>query len=121
MKQIGLLIVVFALSLVVESRAAKLSPGQVISPNAQSLKFDFGPGKVAPGYTQVLQTTTYSKELGYGFEPGSNVSCVDRGLKDPLRSDLCTSDAPFFFSVALPEGNYDVTITFGDQQVETTT
>jgi len=38
-----------------------------------------------------------------------------------LRSGLCTSDQPFFFSVALPEGNYNVSITFGDQQAETTT
>ncbi len=86
-----------------------------------SLKFDFGPGKVAPGYTQVLETTTYSKELGYGFEPDSKVSCVDRGGRDALRSDLCTSDQPFFFSVALPEGDYNVTITFGDQNAETIT
>jgi lysophospholipase L1-like esterase len=42
-------------------------------------------------------------------------------LKNPLLSDLCTSDQPFFFSVALPEGNYNVTVTFGDQQAETTT
>ena len=89
--------------------------------NQTSWKFDFGPGKVAPGYTQVLPTTTYSKELGYGFEPGSSVSCVDRGGGDALRSDLCTSDQPFFFSVALPEGNYNVTITFGDQNAETVT
>ena len=88
---------------------------------ATNLKFDFGPGKVASGYTQVLQTTTYSKELGYGFEPDSSVSCVDRGGRDALRSDLCTSDQPFFFSVALPEGNYNVTVTFGDQNAETTT
>ena len=86
-----------------------------------SLKFDFGPGKVAPGYTQVLQTNTYSKELGYGFEPDSSVSCVNRGGSDALRSDLCRSDQPFFFSVALPEGNYNVTITFGDQNAETIT
>jgi lysophospholipase L1-like esterase len=90
-------------------------------PTATTFKFDFGPGKVAPGYTQVLQTTTYSKELGYGFEPGATVSCVDRGGRDALRSDLCRSDQPFFFSVALPEGNYNVTITFGDQNAETTT
>ena len=97
--------------------------GSVAATYGQSstMKFDFGPGKVANGYTQILQTTTYSKELGYGFEPGANVSCLDRGLKDPLRSDLCTGDQPFFFSVALPEGNYNVTIMFGDSQAATTT
>lgn len=89
--------------------------------NRTSLKFDFGPGKVAAGYTQVLQTSVYSKELGYGFEPGASVTCLDRGGKDALRSDLCTSEKPFFFSVALPEGNYNVTVTFGDAQAETVT
>ena len=121
MKQIALLILVFALSVVVQSLARESSAELLSSPpEPQSFKFDFGPGKVAPGYTQVLPTTTYSKEVGYGFEPDSRVSCVDRGGRDSLRSDLCTSDQPFFFSVALPEGNYNVTITFGDQNAETT-
>jgi len=103
------------------TNAARAKANQTASSNRVIRKFDFGPGKVARGYTQVLQQTTYSKELGYGFEPGSNVSCVDRGGKNALRNDLCTSDQPFFFSVALPEGNYHVTITFGDQNAETTT
>src|ERR1041384_3439973 len=87
----------------------------------KSWKFDFGPGKVARGYTQVLATTIYSKEQGYGFEPGATVQCIDRGGHDQLRSDLCTSDKPFYFSVALPEGNYNVTVTFGDPESETAT
>jgi lysophospholipase L1-like esterase len=89
--------------------------------NLTMRRFDFGPGKVALGYTQVLQSTIYDRDVGYGFEPESHVSCFDRGSKDALRSHLCTSDQPFFFSVALPEGNYNVTITFGDQNAETTT
>ena len=84
-------------------------------------KFDFGPGRVAPGYTQVLANTIYSKELGYGFEPGAKVTCLDRSGKDALRSDFCASNQPFYLSVALPEGNYDVTVTLGDAQEETTT
>jgi lysophospholipase L1-like esterase len=89
--------------------------------NKPRYQFDFGPGKIAPGYTQVLPTTVYSKELGYGFEPGAVVSCLDRGGKDALRSDFCTSDKPFYFSVALPEGNYNVTVTLGDATGESTT
>jgi len=122
MKQIALLIVVLSLSAIVEARVASLSAeGQTNTHISQSLHFDFGPGRVAPGYKQVTPTTIYSKELGYGFEPDSSVSCVDRGGRDPLRSDLCSSNQPFFFSVALPEGNYSVTVTFGDQDAETTT
>ena len=77
-------------------------------------KFDFGPGIVAPGYTRVVQQNIYSREDGFGFEPGSQVVCMDRGERDALRSDLCVSNQPFYFSVALPEGNYKVTITLGD-------
>jgi hypothetical protein len=54
----------------------------------------------------------YSKEKGFGFEPGAGVKCAER---------TCTSDKPFYFSAAVPEGNYRVTIKFGDKQVATTT
>jgi lysophospholipase L1-like esterase len=96
--------------------------GKSVSANAGTdLKFDFGPGKVAPGYKQVLPENVYSKETGYGFEPGTSVSCFDRSGTDVLRRDLCTSDKPFYFSVALPEGNYIVRVTFGDANASTVT
>ena len=95
--------------------------GQTRLTNQTNWKFDFGPGKVAPGYKQILANTIYSKELGYGFEPGAKVTCLERGGKDALRSDFCASNQPFYFSVTLPEGNYDVTVTLGDAQEETTT
>jgi lysophospholipase L1-like esterase len=77
-------------------------------------RFDFGPGKVASGYVQVPASAVYSRETGYGFEPGTQVSGIDRGGDDPLRADFVTSDKPFFFSVQVPEGNYRVTVTLGD-------
>lgn len=55
-------------------------------------KFTFGPGKAAPGFVPVTPETLYTAERGYGFEPGG----------------------PSFFSVAVPEGNYRVTLTLGD-------
>ncbi len=63
----------------------------------------------------------YSRASGYGFEPGAAVTAVDRGGGDALRDDFITSDKPFFFSVALPEGNYNVTVTLGDARGETET
>ena len=46
--------------------------GSVSAQSSQpKLKFDFGPGRVASGYTQVLAGTIYTRELGYGFEPGA--------------------------------------------------
>lgn len=86
-----------------------------------SFKFDFGPGKVAHGYKQVLPTMIYAKESVFGFEPGVQVMGIDRGGKDALRGDFVASEKPFFFSVALPEGNYNVTVMFGDAQRETNT
>jgi lysophospholipase L1-like esterase len=90
------------------------------APETTHVKFDFGSGKAAPGYLQVLPTTVYSAELGYGFDLASTVSAVDRGGDDALRSDFCTSDRPFFFSVRVPEGNYQVTVVLGDRAGATT-
>ncbi len=70
-----------------------------------SYQFTFGPGKTAPGTTQLLPMTTYTSERGYGFEPGAAVTRTNRGI---------VSDTPFLFSVALPEGNYTVTVTLGN-------
>jgi lysophospholipase L1-like esterase len=81
---------------------------------APAFRFDFGPGKVASGAVQVLASAVYSQETGYGFEPGTQVSGIDRGGDDPLRADFVTSDRPFLFSVKVPEGNYRVTVTLGD-------
>jgi lysophospholipase L1-like esterase len=82
--------------------------------DAPIFRFDFGPGKVEPGYLQVVPATVYNKDRGYGFDAGSTVTAVDRGGDDALRGDYCTSDKPFFFSVDLPEGNYNVTVILGD-------
>lgn len=91
------------------------TPPAFAVPEKTEYKFDFGPGRVEPGYTQVLPTAIYNNDLGYGFDLGSTVTAVDRGGDDALHSGFCTSDKPFYFSVALPEGNYNVTLTLGDK------
>ena len=63
----------------------------------------------------------YTRETGYGFEPGSQVVCINRSNKDSLRGDFCTNDKPFYFSVTLPEGNYNVTVTLGDSAADSIT
>lgn len=90
-------------------------------PNQTSYKFDFGSGEVAPGCVQILPDMVYSEERGYGFEPDGNVIAENREGGDALRDDFCASDEPFFFSVKVPEGNYQVTATFGDRTAATTT
>ena len=62
----------------------------------------------------MLPSFTYSKLRGYGFDLDSIPTLVEREHKDPLLRDFCTGDRPFFFSVALPEGNYRVTLVLGD-------
>ncbi len=81
---------------------------------AQEYKFDFGPGKTETGYTQVLATSKYSIAAGFGFDSTSGITCVDRGGADALRGDNCTGTKEMFFSVKVPQGNYDVTFILGD-------
>jgi len=81
---------------------------------AAPLKFDFSTGPGKPGFTRVAPSDLYSDQAGYGYEPGAQVSIGDNG-------QTTTSDKPFLFSAKVPEGNYSVTITFGDSAVATTT
>jgi lysophospholipase L1-like esterase len=59
--------------------------------------YSFGAQPLA-GYIQVPPTAAYTAAAGYGFEPGFPMS----------------QDKPSFFSVAVAEGNYKVTVAFGD-------
>jgi hypothetical protein len=80
------------------------------------LKFDFGTAKVAPGYTAVKPGTVYDEAVGYGFEKGANVTSVNRKSNGALDDGFVTSDKPFYFSVKVPEGNYNVKVTLGDKE-----
>lgn len=85
------------------------------------LKFQFGPGKVQPGFAQVLPTTLFKPEAGYGFDPGPWITGVERAKDGSLQARFVTSKTPFFFSVDIGEGNFDVTVTTGDAKGESTT
>jgi lysophospholipase L1-like esterase len=77
-------------------------------------KFSFGPVKDVSGYIKVDPSQKYTPEAGYGFDFGTIPFAVDRKGKNPVTSGFCTSDKPFFFSVSLPEGNYDIKVITGD-------
>src|SRR4051812_15860629 len=81
-------------------------------------RFVFGPAQAPPGQTRVAPDAVYSEEARYGFEGGAKIEAIDRGGADPARAGFCTSETPFFFSVAVPEGNYRVTVTLGDARGE---
>ena len=85
--------------------------GQAVTP---VLKFDFGDGPSRPGYTGVLPSSAYQEALGYGYERGALVAFGDNGK-------TTTSDRPFIFSARVPEGNYNVRLSFGDSSTATTT
>ncbi len=69
------------------------------------LKFDFSPGKAQPGYTQVTPQTTYDAKRGFGF----------------LENSAATRAKGSVFAVDVEEGNYDVTIRFGNPSSATST
>jgi lysophospholipase L1-like esterase len=81
-----------------------------------SYKFSFNPALEIQNYIQVTPEMKYSAETGYGFDFGIIPFSVNREGKKPLLSGFCTSDKPFFFSVKLPEGNYNVKIITGDMK-----
>lgn len=80
-----------------------------------SRRFDFGTERAAPGYLPVTPATKFSDQTGYGFDGRAGVRSVDRG-GDALTGDFITSETPFFFSILLPEGNYDVQLVLGDSK-----
>lgn len=79
------------------------------------MRFDFGNGKLMPGYTKVTTDTKYSDETGFGFDKYStDLQAADGQTKNALLTDYISSPKPFYFSVKLPEGNYDVKVILGD-------
>src|SRR4051812_28967550 len=70
-----------------------------VSAHSQAIsKFEFGTGKATHGYSAVQPADIYSIEKGYGFEPGSNVTCSANGGK--TAAGLCSANTPFYFSVS---------------------
>jgi lysophospholipase L1-like esterase len=77
-----------------------------------ALKFSFG--APTPGYTLVLPDMTYSNQPGFGFEPGAALKPVNGSGNKAARNHAIAGDKLFYFSVAVPEGNYKVTVTLGN-------
>ena len=76
------------------------------------LRFAFGPGPYPDGVTAVRDTGGYDAARGFGFEPGADCQFAGGavvGLK------------PFAFSIRLPEGNHEVTLTLGDDEADSVT
>lgn len=87
--------------------------------DAAGWRLDFGDGELGAEATRVTPGDAYSAEKGYGFEPGATLATVPAPGDGPLLADACVSEAPFYFSVKVPEGNYRVTTTFAVADGET--
>lgn len=73
-----------------------------LSAGAQNFKFCFNSDKkVKKGYINIMDTDRYSTEKGYGY--------------DLYPSPDGKGNAPFFFSVKVPDGNYRVTPIIGSK------
>lgn len=71
--------------------------------SAQSYKFDFtNSKKVKEGYIKITSADRYSEDKGYGY--------------DLQASPDGKTNAPFFFSVQVPDGNYHVTAVVGNKK-----
>ena len=69
--------------------------------SAQNYKFDFtGNKNVKEGYIKITPDDRYSEEKGYGYDLLSSTN----------------RDMPFFFSVNVPDGNYQVTAIIGNHK-----
>ena len=74
-----------------------------------AVKFAFGEHP-RRGFIQVSPNTLYDSIRGYGLMQSSPSLQQD--------GDSTCSDGPFLFSVAVPEGNYDLTLRVGSQRVQ---
>ncbi|HWA85195.1 MAG TPA: rhamnogalacturonan acetylesterase [Opitutus sp.] len=93
------------------SRLLRLPPAVLAFASAAfagpvSWRFAIAPA-AEPGATAVTADAAFSPARGYGFDLGTAL--------DPA------TNKPFFFSVAVPEGNYRVTVTLGDSHAASDT
>jgi hypothetical protein len=107
------------------ARPARGAPGpqpiggiQAIS-TTSSYKFFFGTGDAPAGYTKVSSDMAYNDTRGYGFDGGTSATIVSKQVAGQPDVNLATADKQFYFSTALPEGNYKVTVTMGNPDVAT--
>jgi len=74
-------------------------------------KFACGAAPAPAGFQQ-MAASVYSAGSGYGFDLATGAR-VERSS--------CADDRPYFFSVAVPEGNYRVTVTLGSDAAASVT
>ncbi len=89
--------------------------GSFLLAQQTTFKFDFGGNRIENGFIPISSNSKFDKKIGYGFMDISGLKSVDNG-GNALTGDFITSDKPFYFSVAIPEGNYDIQLNLGDSK-----
>ncbi|MBC8138446.1 MAG: rhamnogalacturonan acetylesterase [Fibrella sp.] len=97
--------------------AASLAHAQNV-PEKKMHRFDLGTGSAQSGWSKVTPDTAYTEARGYGILEGIPKASA-AGVAG--KGDCLSSDRPFTFAVALPEGNYDVVLTLGEPGAASTT
>ncbi len=93
-----------------------------IKANSDSLVYQFNFGKTEiPGIVNITMPEIYDSTRGYGFDYNTVATIVERKTGEPTQKGFATSNAPFYFSVKLPEGYYNVTVGLGDKEGESLT
>ncbi|KUJ56819.1 rhamnogalacturonan acetylesterase [Chryseobacterium aquaticum] len=87
--------------------------GSFLLAQQTGFKFDFGTNRTENGFIPITSNSKFDKKIGYGFMNVSGLKSVDNG-GNALTGDFITSYKPFYFSVAIPEGNYDIKLILGD-------
>ncbi len=102
---------IFMRPLLISSIFLALAPLCHAVDGPKTFSFRLMPGGAA---TAAPSDAVYSDVAGFGFEPETSGS-VDGS------TNFSSNPKPFLFSVALPEGNYDVAVQFGDPAADSTT
>lgn len=89
--------------------------GSFLFAQQTAFKFDFGTDRTGSGFIPITSTSKFDQKTGYGFMDISGLKSVDHG-GNALTGDFITSEKPFYFSVVIPEGNYDITLNLGDSK-----
>ena len=96
---------------------ALLSLAVCSSAGAQSSSFQCGATKPDATHHQLTATSLYKTPA-----PGTPASGFDLSTVPTTFADgACSSNQPFFFSLAVPDGNYRVTLVLGGPQASNAT
>lgn len=80
--------------------------------------FEFGQGIPAGNSTVITNQVRYPVGGGYGFDFENQDQVF---ISEKKGTGYCTSEAPFYFSVRVPEGTYEVSVRIGNPRKKSVT